>query len=167
MRYLVAAQVFTVVALGASIFNGSLIHSVAIGSSMDGTPLYLVHPLFTLEFFLMLSVAVVWLIVLMFSLHSRQREKLIDIIRQDWLGFLLVVFTVIAAVSGCIGFSEKIHFDEFRADDLLGLPGLPPPDVFTFLRAINGIGFLVCEPVWILKMLWEGLKHYRSRDKQT
>lgn len=167
MRYLVAAQVFTVVALGASIFNGSLIPSVAIVRSMEGTPLYLIHPLFTLDFFLMLSIAVVWLIVLMFSLYSRQRETLTDLIRQDWLGFLLVVFTVIAAVSGCIGFSEKIHFEEFRADDLLRLPALPPPNVFTFLRAINGIGFLLCEPVWILKISWEGLKHYRSRDQQT
>lgn len=167
MRYLVAAEVFTVVALGASIFNGSLISSVVIVRSMDGTPLYLIHPLFTLDFFWMLSVAVVWLIVLMFSLYSRQRETLIASIRQDWLGFLLVVFTVIAAVSGCIGFSEKIHFEEIRANDLLRLPALPPWDVFRFLRGINGIGFLLCEPVWILKILWAGLKHYWSRDQQT
>lgn len=167
VKCLVVAQVLTVMALGASIFLWTVMPSVVILPSMEGTPLYLLHPLFLLQFLLMASTAIVWLIVFLFSLYDvRRREKMLsEIVRRDWFGFSLVVFTVVVAVSGCVGYSENICFEEFSADDLLSLPGLPPPNIFTFLRTVNVIGFRLCEPAWIIKILSRYLKQRSTNVK--
>lgn len=161
VKCLVVAQVLTVTALGASIFLLIAVPSVPILPSMEGTPRYLIHPLFLLQFLLMASTVIVWLIVFLFSLYDvRRRGKMLtEIVRRDWFGFSLVVFTVVVAVSGCVGYSEDIYFEEFGAGDLLSLPGLRPPNIFMFLRTVNAIGFLLCEPAWIIKILSRYLRH--------
>ena len=162
VKYLVVPQVYTIIAFGASISLWPFLSRVAIMPSMEGMPLYLIHPLFTLEFFLLLSTAIVWFIAFLFSLYNirKQTLTLTEVVEQNLFVVSFALITVIVAISGCVGYSENIHFEEFVADDLLSLRGLPPPNLFTFLRAINGFGIILCEPAWIITVL---SKYLRAR----
>lgn len=160
VKYLVFPQVYTIIALGASLVLMPFLTQVAIHPSMEGMPLYLIHPLFTLEFSLWLTTAIVWFITFVFSLNSirKQALTLIEVVGQNLFVVSLAFITVIIALSGCVGYSENIHLEEFGTDYLLGIPSLPPPNLFTFLRAINGFGILVCEPAWIITVLSKYLR---------
>lgn len=155
MRYSVVPQVYTITAFGASISLWPFLSRVAIMPSMEGTPHYLIHPLFTLEFILLLSTAIVWLTAFLFSLYNMHKQKmtLAEAVKQNLFVVSLVLATVIVALSGCVGYSENVHFEEFRADGLFVLPGLRPPNLFAFFRAIHGLGIIICEPAWIITIL--------------
>lgn len=151
MKYLVVPQVYTIIAFGATIFLWFYVPPIAIHRSMEGMPLYLAHPLFTLLFFLSLSTAIVWFIAFLFSFNlynlRKQTMRLTEIVRQNLFVVSLAVTTVIVALSGCVLYSELIHFEEFPAMDL---PPLPPPNPFGVL---HGYGILLCEPAWIITVL--------------
>lgn len=103
MKYLVVPQVYTIIAFGASIFLWLFLSRVAIIPSIEGMPLYLIHPLFTLEFFLMLSTAIVWFIAFLFSLYNLRKQtlRLIEIVRQNLFVVSLVLTTVVEMPRTC------------------------------------------------------------------
>jgi len=149
VKYVVVPQVYTIIAFGASIFLWLFLPTVVIDPSMEGIPLYSIHPLFTLEFYLLLSTAIVWFIAFLFSLYNMRKQTmtLTEIVGRNLFMISLVLITIIVALSGCVLYSELIHFEEFPAMDL---PPLPPPNPFGVL---HGYGILLCEPAWIITVL--------------
>jgi len=150
VKYAVVPQVYTIIAFGASLFLMPFLTKVVIGSGMEAMPYYLIHPLFTLEFCLWLSTAIAWFIAFAFSLRNirKQALTLTEIVGQNLPIVFLAAITVIIALSGCVGFSGSVHFPR---------SGIPTPDLFSFLRGINYLGILVCEPAWIIAVLWKYL----------
>lgn len=168
MKYVVVPQVYTIIAFGASVLLWPSLSGIALTPSAEGTPLYLIHPLFILEFSLWLSTAFAWFITFVFSLRNIRKQALMlnEVVGRNLFVVSLVLFTVIVALSGCVGYSESIYLKESGADDLRTNDsrsvtyGLPPRDLFWYFRAINGFGILVCEPTWIITVLW---KHLSAR----
>ena len=155
MKYAVVPQVYTIIAFGASILLWPSLSGIAINPSTEGTPRYLIHPLFTLEFSLWLTTAIAWFIAFALSLRYIRKKalKLTEAVGQNLLVVSLATITVIVALSGCVGFSDIIHYEEY----VWGLPALPKPDLFTLFRAINAFGSIVCVTAWIIAVLWRYL----------
>jgi hypothetical protein len=153
---LVNPQVYTIITFGASIFLWLFLPTVTIMSSMEGMPLYLIHPFFTLELFLMLSTAIVWVREMLISFYNlrKQRIALTKSMAQNSFIVSLAFVTVIVAISGCIVFSKTIHFEEFSSD-LVDLISIPSPSPFAL---IYGYGILFCEGAWIIMGLTRALK---------
>lgn len=158
MGSLVNPQVYTVITFGFSIFLWFFLPTVAIMPSMEGMPLYLIHPFFTLELFLMLSTLIVWVLAIKSAYNLRkQRIALTQSITQNLFITFLVFVTIIVAISGCIFFSRTIHFEEF-SNDLADLASIPPPIPFAL---IYGYGILFREGAWIIIWLNRALKRIK------
>ena len=157
MKYVVVPQVFTIIAFGASIFLWLFLPTVVIDPSMEGIPLYSIHPLFTLEFYLLLSTAIVWFIAFLFSLYNMRKQTmtLTEIVGRNLFMISLVLITIIVALSGCVTYSQNVHFEEFGAGDLWITPAIPSPNPFAI---IYGYGILFCEPAWIITVLSKYLR---------
>lgn len=97
-----------------------------------------------------------------FFLYNLRKRRLVitKSVTPNLFTISLAIITVIIAISGCVGYSENVYFEEFGADDLWVLQGLPPSNLFTYLRAINVFGILLCEPAWIITVLSKYLKHW-------
>lgn len=160
MNRLVTPQIYTIIAFGASIFLWPYMSSVALLPSMNGMPLYLIHPFFAAELFLMLSTVVVWVMAMPISLYNlrKQRIALTKSIVQNWFAVSLVFITIVVAISGCIFYSEIFHFEEYPNNglDLWVTPAPSPSNPFAL---INGVGILFCEGAWIII----GLVNYLKR----
>ena len=154
MKYAVVPQVYTIIALGASLVLMPFLTQVAIHPLMEGMPRYLIHPLFTLEFSLWLTTAIAWFIAFALSLRNihKQALKLTEAVGQNLLVVSLATITVIVALSGCVGFSDIIHYEEY-----VYTPALPKPNLLTLFRAINAFGSIVCVTAWIIAVLWRYL----------
>ncbi len=157
MKYAVIPQAYTIIALGISIVLMPLLTLPAFGPSVEGMPRYLIHPFFTLDFSLWLTTAIVWFIAFALSLRYIHKKalKLTEIVGQNLHVISLATITVIVALSGCVGFSDTIHFT----------PGImsPPSPLLFSTRMINFFGVLICEPVWIVAVLWGYLSARRAR----
>lgn len=160
MKYLVISQVYTIMAFGASIFLWPFLTPIPIIPSPEGTPLYLIHPFFTIELFLMLSTAIVWVMAMLISLHSlrKQRIALTESIIQNLFIVSLALTTVIVAISGYIVYSETIHFEKYH-NNLMDLQGISPPNPFAICY---GLGILFCESAWIITGLLKCLEHLKK-----
>jgi len=154
VKYAVVPQVYTIIAFGASILLWPSLSGIAINPSTEGMPRYLIHPLFTLEFSLWLSTAIAWFIVFALSLGNihKQALKLTEAVGQNLPVVSLATITVIVALSGCVGFSDIIHFELY-----VWLPALPKPNLLTLFRAINAVGSILCVTAWIIAVLWRYL----------
>jgi len=152
VKYAVVPQVYTIIALGASMFLWLFLPTIAITPSMEGVPLYSIHPLFTFEFCLLLSTVIIWFMVFLLALSNMRKQTmtLTEIVRQKVLLILLVLATIVAVLSGCVTYSQTIHFEEFGADGLWITPALSPPNLSAI---IHGYGILFCEIVWIITVL--------------
>jgi hypothetical protein len=160
VKYAVIPQIYTIIAFGASLasllFMRALRLLIRIDSSMamDGTPTYLAHPYFTLNFSLWLTTTIVWFIAFMLSLrYIRKNElKLTEVITQNLHVTVFAAFTVIIALCGCLGFSNTYH----SVPPGTILPLLSPLTLGT--RTVAYFGTLCCVPVWIGVVLWEQLR---------
>jgi len=161
MNYIAISQVYTIIALGASIILWLFIPSVALLPSMDGIPLYLIHPFFTSELILMLSIVIIWIAIMLISLRNIQKQRTTatkSIVRSLFTVFLALA-TVIAAISGCIFYSEPFHFEQYN-NCLVGFPGISSPKP---LARINGAGTLFCEAAWIIDGVGKLIKYYKKK----
>lgn len=108
MNRSVIPQVYTIIAFGASMLLWPFVSSVALMPSMEGTPLYLIHPFFTAELFLMLFTVIVWVVAMLISLHDlrKRRVAFVKSLVQNWFTVSLALATVVVATSGCKFYSE-------------------------------------------------------------
>ena len=108
----------------------------------------------------MLSTAIAWFIAFLFSLHDLRKQAmgLIETVKRSLFVVSLVFFTVIVALSGCVGYSESIISEESGADCFPSMRGLRPPNLFTYLRRINAFGIIALEPIWVITVLSKYLR---------
>lgn len=161
VKYSVVAEIFTGIAFGLSIVLWAFMPSVRILPPIDGAPLYVIHPLFTSQFLLMLSTLIAWPVLLLLSFRHvhRQKETLTDIVRRDWFGFLLAFVASVGALSGCMVYSENMQLGEFLlVNGLRALPGIPPPNPFL---VINVVALLLYELLWAVSILSRFLRRAR------
>ncbi|UCE29150.1 MAG: hypothetical protein JSV85_07875 [Candidatus Bathyarchaeota archaeon] len=170
MKYSLVPQVYTIMAFGVSILLMPFMNGIAINWSTEGAPLFLIHPLFTLEYSLILSTAIAWFIASLFSLRNvrKQAMGLVEAVEHNWLLVSLVLLTLVVALSGCMGFSEAISFKGFCARASPASGGLLTHNLFTHLRIVNATGMIGLEPLWITKVLSKYLRlHGTPRSTQV
>lgn len=150
-KFKLTILVYTIIAFGASILLWSPSSRVPIMPSAKGTPLYSVHPYFTAELLLMLSIVIVCVMAMLISLYSLRRQG-VDLIRtmiQNYSIISLAVFTVIVAICGYLTLSQPVYMGG----------GFEPPTLFEYCY---GFGILFCEGAWIMIGLLECLKHLKK-----
>ncbi len=155
MKYLSIAQLYTLVAFGASVYFWGSQSKIPLPAGM---PLYSIHPLFMLELLLSLSTVIVWFVAFLVSLYGQREEvmTLTDVVKKNLLTISLAAFTVVVALSGCVVYSRSVpHFEEYDGDGLWALQGLTPPSPFALL---HGYGVLLCEALWIIQALSKYLR---------
>ena len=162
LNRVIVSQVYTIIAFGMSIILWPLSSQVPLNPSKDGTPLYLIHPFFTVEMFLSSSTALVWIMVALISLYTLRKQKiaLTKSAVLNWLIVALAAATVLTAVSGCILYSQIIRFEERYYDEIRDMRAVPPPNPFGI---IHGFGILFCEPTWIMIGVFKFLDHLKKR----
>jgi len=142
--------------LGVSILLWPFLSAVPI---LESKPLFLIYPIFALEFTLLLSIIVVWLVTFLLSLKSFLKQKLMlrKIVERNSLLISLVFISLVVAISGCVFFSKAPVFEEpLHVGGLLVLYGVPPPNPYGMLY---GLGILFCEPTWIVLIVLKYSKH--------
>lgn len=139
-------HIYTILAYGLSICLWALIPQIVL---LDGVPLYLIHPYFTAELFLMLSTLIAWTIFLAISLiHSLEQDvSITKAISQNLFTALLVLITIIAAISGCIYFFTEVVYYPEPPNGGRWVTIIPPQNP---LGPIYGFGILFSEAGWII-----------------
>jgi len=114
---------------------------------MQGTPVYLQHPLFTLELFSLLSTVIVWISAMLIYLYSmvKQKKSIIRSITQNLFMVSLAFITTVVAISGSIFFSKTTPFLPNKLNGLWVDYGVTL-DPF---GQLYGFGILFCEGAWI------------------
>ncbi|MDH7564253.1 MAG: hypothetical protein QHH24_05155 [Candidatus Bathyarchaeota archaeon] len=145
MNYLTVAKAYTTIAFGVSIFLWPYLSSALLAPSI---PLALIHPFFTAELALMLSIVIAWILMIPICLSKLRKQKntFKKSIAPNWYVIFLASATLVVAISGCIFYSQPVQY-EWEADDLRRMPPIPPPNLFA---RINGFGTLFCEAAWII-----------------
>jgi len=156
VKYAVIPQAYTIIALGISLFLMPFMTGGMIEPWMDGMPQYLIHPIYTVEFCLWLSTAIVWFIAFALSLRNIRKKalRLTEAVEQNFLVVSLATITVVVALSGCVSLSRPMYYTAH----------LPPQLSYAFMYAtlIGFYGILICEPAWIIAVLWRYRKHKRE-----
>ena len=157
MKYAVIPQIYTIIAFGASLVLMLSYTGGMIEPWMDGLPQYLVHPIYTVEFCLWLSTAIVWFIAFALSLRNIHKKalRLTEAVEQNSLIVYLATFTVVVALSGCVSLSRPMLYTAH----------LPPQLSYAFGYAtfVGFFGILICVPAWTIVVLWGYLSARRAR----
>ncbi|UCG45537.1 MAG: hypothetical protein JSV58_01785, partial [Candidatus Bathyarchaeota archaeon] len=143
-RYALIPQAYTIVALGISVVLLPFMPAMTISPWMYEMPQFLIYPVYTVEFYLWLSIALVWFTAFALSLRNIRKKSvgLTQAIGQNRLVVSLAIITVIVALSGCLSLSLPM---DIRRQ-------LPPPYVLVFacLTVVGILGSIVCEPAWVI-----------------
>ena len=156
LRLWLVSGTYTTMSLGVSILLWPFLSTVSI---LEAKPLFLIHPIFALEFTLLLSIIVLWSATSLLSLKSILDQKLMlrKIVERNSLLISLVFITLVVAISGCVVFSKISNFiGPLQVGGLNVTPGIPPPKPYGMLY---GLGILFCEPTWISLIILKYSKH--------
>jgi len=144
---------------GISIFLWIVLPQIPI---IQGTPVYLQHPLFMLELFSLLSTVIVWIMAMLISLYVLVIKKM-SIIRcasRNLFVVSLVSITIVVAISGSVFFSKTIPYRPNVLNDLW-VEYFDPPDLS---GQLYGFGILLCEGAWLVYAIFRAnLRRFRKR----
>ena len=85
-----------------------------------------------------------------FADYRKEKKGLKKDFADHMLLILLILATVIAAVSGIVFYSEPVYLEPLAEGDFLHLPRLNPPSPFAL---IHSEGLVLCEVLWIFGSL--------------
>ena len=164
MRLEIVPCIFTILMFGLSIFLWIPMNGIRL---VPETPLYLTHPLFTLELVSLLSTVIAWVIAALISVYNLVRKGLsiTSSITQNRLVVSLAFITILVAISGSLFFYlEVVPKYPVRNTDRYVTPGAIPSPLRPFAVSY-GFGVLFCEGAWIVEGMLRVSSFLRSSQK--